>query len=62
MEIVDLKTGIKSKCEHCGHTQIVAYDKATCDWCGYYIYKNEKQKFLHKLDVARKRAKKNEKN
>lgn len=40
----------KSKCEHCGHTQLMGFkDRAICSWCKNYIYKNDRVKFIYKM-------------
>lgn len=41
-------TDQKVRCS-CGHTQLIARDKAICSWCGHYIYKNKKTKFLEEI-------------
>jgi len=40
----------KVKCKHCGHTMIMIYRKSCiCDWCGYKVYRSEKDEFLDKM-------------
>lgn len=39
---------LKVKCK-CGHTQTLFTDKAICDWCKNYIYRDKKQEFKDKM-------------
>ena len=39
------------QCEHCGRKQYLFHSqvKTICDWCGHWIFKNEKEKFKHEM-------------
>ena len=39
---------LKIKCP-CGHSQLVIYDKAICDWCGKWVYRDKKQEFRERV-------------
>ena len=44
-----ITTKEKRKCE-CGHTQLLGMqDRVICNYCGKYIYKDDKTKFKYKL-------------
>ena len=37
-------------CEKCGHSlQVIRRNKAFCEWCGRYIFKNKKDEFEYRL-------------
>lgn len=47
------------KCKHCGHSKTMPNAERTiCNWCGYWIYKNDLIEFKYLL---KERIKKNEK-
>lgn len=47
-------TEAKKKCKHCGHTMLLGNsEKKICNNCGYYVYKNNKIEFKHKLQSQR---------
>lgn len=38
------------KCKICGHTVLLnKKDKVICDWCGYYVYIDDKTEFKDRL-------------
>ena len=39
------------KCKHCGHKEFIRYDenKTICRWCGWYIFKSDKDEFKERL-------------
>ena len=46
---IDFYTKNSIKCK-CGHTNFLgSRDKIICSWCGQYVFKNEKIKFLHRI-------------
>ena len=37
-------------CEKCGHSlQVIRRNKAFCEWCGRYIFKDKKDEFEYRL-------------
>lgn len=51
----DERQKAKRKCKHCGHTQLLGLqDKAICDWCKHWIYKDDRVEFMYKLKEVRK--------
>ena len=37
-------------CKSCGHVMyIVKQEKALCDWCGHYIFKDKRAEFKYRL-------------
>ena len=43
----------KKKCKRCGHTLIISkQEKALCDYCGYYIFRDKKCEFKYRLKEA----------
>jgi ribosomal protein S27E len=47
------KNSIKCKC---GHTIFLgSREKIICSWCGQYIFKNEKIKFIYRIGEALKK-------
>ena len=51
----DERQKAKRKCKHCGHTQLLGLqDKAICDWCKHYIFKDDRVEFMYKLKEVRK--------
>lgn len=51
-EILKLKVMCK-----CGHNQLVASDKAICDWCGRWVYRDKKQEFRERVKEKIRRVK-----
>lgn len=49
-EYMDKIADYITKCP-CGHSIIIPHrtDRIFCDWCGHYVYKDEKAKFKYKL-------------
>ena len=46
---IDFFNENSTKC-NCGHTNFLgSRDKIICSWCGKYVFKNEKIKFLHRI-------------
>lgn len=39
---------LKVKCS-CGHSQTVFMEKAICDWCGKWVYRDPKQEFKDRV-------------
>ena len=41
----------KYQCKHCGHKQLIPnfMEKNLCDWCGFWVFKNEKDEFLFRM-------------
>lgn len=47
-------------CENCGHRQLLkGQDKYICRNCGHMVFRNEKVKFLYRLNEARAKEKRN---
>lgn len=44
-------TEYKTKCKNCGHGMAIPpqLDKIICDWCGRYIFKDDKTEFKYRL-------------
>ena len=38
-------------CHHCHHSLIINAneEKKICQWCGWYVFKNDKDKFIYRL-------------
>lgn len=37
-------------CERCGHSlQVIRRNKAFCEWCGRYIFKDKKDEFEYRI-------------
>lgn len=53
----------KYPCKHCGHKQLIPkiMEKNLCDWCGFWVFKNEKDEFKYRMDEQIKRRMFNEK-
>ena len=51
----DIEKGIfytknSTKCKHCGHTMMVGRKgKVICNWCGNYIFKDDKEEFMYRM-------------
>jgi len=42
------------KCKHCGHSLLFGNkEKIICNHCGYYVYRNSKIEFKHKMQQER---------
>ena len=55
----NIRTANKIKCK-CGHTQLLGkHDRAICDWCKHWIYKDKRTEFKYKLKEVKKWKKKN---
>ena len=50
-------SSITVKCP-CGHSVIIAHPKTSviCTWCGYRVYKNDKEKFKDELIKTMRRS------
>ena len=55
-EIAFLKEHQK-QCKKCGRKIVFRFntERLICDWCGFYVYKDEKTKFKYELKAARLR-------
>ena len=42
----------KYQCKRCGRKMIITerLDKIPCSWCGYYIFKNDKDEFAYRIN------------
>lgn len=42
---------VKYYCKKCGHSLIIPnwIDKGLCDWCGKYVFKNDKDEFNYRM-------------
>lgn len=42
---------VKYTCKRCGHRVIIPnwVEKNVCDYCGYYVFKNDKDEFKFRL-------------
>lgn len=50
----------KRQCEHCGHKMLLGRcERVICSYCGHFIYKNKKVKFMHELTKARNKSRVN---
>lgn len=49
---IDFNKKYQRQCEHCGRKQYLFHSqvKPICDWCGHWIFKNEKEKFKHEME------------
>lgn len=47
------------KCKRCGHTVtiIAAKEKNLCDWCGHYVFKDDKTEFKYRMKTMLRRNK-----
>jgi len=37
-------------CKNCGHTMnVLNADRIICNWCGFYVYKDDKTEFKYKI-------------
>lgn len=48
-KLADERRKLKVKCKRCDHLVIVKGDKALCDYCGHYIFKNSKEEFKYRM-------------
>lgn len=46
-------------CKHCGHKQLIPnfMDKNLCDWCGYWVFRNDKDEFKFRMSEQMKKKK-----
>lgn len=46
---------IRRHCENCGHSKTIPVftDKMICEWCGNYVFRDEKTKFKFRLEQAK---------
>ena len=43
-------TSAKVKCPTCGHSVLMyKMDRVICDWCGHWVYRNDKARFKYML-------------
>lgn len=43
-------TDLSTHCKFCGHTiVIVNVDRIVCNWCGHWVYKDNKTEFIYKM-------------
>jgi len=42
---------VKYYCKNCGHSVIIInkVKKNLCDWCGHYVFKNDRDEFEYRL-------------
>lgn len=47
----------KFKCKHCGHKQLIPkfMKKNLCDWCGHWVFRNEKDEFMFRMNEKLKK-------
>lgn len=47
----------KYVCKHCGHKQLVPnyMEKNLCDWCGYWVFRNDKDEFKFRMNERLKK-------
>lgn len=60
------KLSMKVSCSNCGR-KVSFYsfekdEKKICDWCGHYVFKNERAKLKHELKIMMIKKKKENKN
>lgn len=57
-KLFETLTKVSIKCK-CSHTVVLSprQEKIMCNWCGRYVYKNEKTEFKYNLLNQMKRAK-----
>lgn len=50
----------KFPCKHCGHKQLVPnfMKRNLCDWCGHWVFRNDKDEFEFRMQEQIKRANK----
>ena len=50
----------KFKCKHYGHKQLIPnfMKKNLCDWCGHWVFRNEKDEFEYRMKEQMKRKEK----
>ena len=40
----------KVYCKKCGHSMVICkQEKALCEWCGHWVFKNEKAEFKYRM-------------
>ena len=51
----DTYTKIRKRCETCGHSKSIPIfiEKVICEWCGNYVFRDEKVKFKYRLEQAK---------
>lgn len=49
---------VKYQCKNCGHKTIIPYnvEKQVCGWCHSYVFKNEKDEFMYRLEEKIRRV------
>lgn len=54
--ILDFATNNRVKCK-CGHSVVIypPVEKKICGWCGYYVYRDEKQQKKHDFELELKK-------
>lgn len=42
---------VRHYCKKCGHSIIIPHwvEKTLCDWCGNYVFKNDKDEFKYRM-------------
>lgn len=42
---------VKYTCKYCGRRVVITskQSKNLCDWCGRYVYRNEKEEFINRV-------------
>lgn len=50
-QVAKVLTELKTQCT-CGHRVLVMYDKAICNNCGRYVFKNKQDEFKYKLNLT----------
>lgn len=48
---------VKYTCKRCGHRVVIGNSrtKSICDWCGHYVFKNEKDEFKYRVKERMKK-------
>ena len=43
---------VKYQCKRCGRKMVIPerMTKRPCSWCGYYIFKNDKDEFAYRMN------------
>ena len=49
----------KYVCKHCGHKQLIPnfMKQNLCDWCGYWVFRNDKDEFKFRMSEQMKKKK-----
>ena len=58
---IEFYNKVSVHCKNCGHTvTVLSVDRIICDWCGYWVYKDDKTEFMYKMmENIRKGSKNN---